>query len=102
VLLASACDAIGRCIAGSLRGTAILAGGGVRNRALVAAITAHAPGPVRLSDDLGIPAQAREAAAWAVLGALTADGHPVGLPQVTGAQTATGLLAGVWVRQRLG
>ena len=52
--------------------------------------------PAATSDDLGIPCEAREAMAFAVLGALSQDGVPITLPQVTGA-TDPGV-AGVWAR----
>jgi anhydro-N-acetylmuramic acid kinase len=73
----------------------VLAGGGARNHALVDAIR-HAARPHRVttSDELGIPSDAREAMAFAVLGALSRDGVPVTLPAITGA-AAPGS-AGAW------
>jgi 1,6-anhydro-N-acetylmuramate kinase len=62
----------------------VLAGGGTRNRALVAELTARAGIPVSTSDDLGIAAGDREALAMAVLGGLCADGVPITLSAVTG------------------
>ncbi len=62
----------------------ILAGGGALNQALWRELSQRAKAPVRRSDDLGVPAQYREAIAMAVLGALSADGVPITLPQVTG------------------
>ena len=74
----------------------VLAGGGAKNRFLVetigAKLTGHAQ--VVVSDDAGIPSAAREAMGFAVLGALTRDGLPITLPQVTGARRPG--LAGVW------
>jgi anhydro-N-acetylmuramic acid kinase len=104
-LVASAVEAVARLIgAEASRQTAagpleiILAGGGVRNHFLVRAIRSHcppAPGcTVKISDDLGIPCEAREAMAFAVLGALSQDGVPISLPQVTGS-THPGR-AGAW------
>lgn len=73
----------------------ILSGGGARNPVLVERIKAVIKrGRVMLSDELGIPAEARESAGFAVLGALSQDGVPITLPQVTGA-TAPGI-AGHW------
>ena len=74
----------------------VLAGGGVRNMALVRGLREEMQslGTVALSDDLGIPCEAREAMAWAVLGAFSQDGVPVSLPQVTGAKDPG--VAGVW------
>ncbi len=82
----------------------VLAGGGVRNDFLMECLreyTAHWAGDVfqiesvTLSDDLGIPCEAREAMGFAVLGALSQDGVPITLPRVTGA-TNPGV-AGCWV-----
>lgn len=76
--------------------TLVLAGGGARNPVLVQHIRALAGSdPVLLSSDLGIPIDAREAMAFAVLGALSQDGVPITLPRVTGA-TDPGR-AGAWV-----
>lgn len=74
----------------------ILAGGGARNPALVAAFTRHAGAGARVqtSDCAGVPAQAREAMAFAVLGALSQDGVPITLPEITGAVSPG--VAGVW------
>lgn len=87
--LATACDAISRAVAGSVEsGTAIIAGGGTRNRALVAALARHHAGAVVLSDQFGVPAQLREAMGFAVLGALAEDDVAVSLPQITGVATS--------------
>ena len=61
----------------------IVAGGGVRNQALMAELTARSAVPVTTSDALGIAAGDREALAMAVLGALCNDGVAATLPQVT-------------------
>ena len=86
---------IGRC---GLTGTGevILAGGGARNPVLVERIKAAMPGQnVLLSDELGVPVDAREAAGFAVLGALCQDGVSITLPKITGA-TSPGI-SGHWV-----
>ncbi len=80
-------------------GEVVLAGGGARNDLLVKliadrAVECHGPTTVLLSGDLGIPCEAREAMAFAVLGALSQDGVPISLPQVTGAIEPG--VAGVW------
>jgi anhydro-N-acetylmuramic acid kinase len=76
---------IGRAIAEADLPTAALAGGGSRNAALVRAISAHAhPTRVVPSDDLGIPAAAREAAAIAVLADRCLAGLAITLPDATG------------------
>jgi 1,6-anhydro-N-acetylmuramate kinase len=72
----------------------ILAGGGAKNRTLVKLIDELGYREPRLSDDLGIPCEAREAMGFAVLGALSQDGVPISLPQVTGAIDPG--VAGVW------
>lgn len=64
----------------------IAAGGGVRNPAMMERIAALvAPIPVRRSDELGAPSDAREAMAFAVLADMTLRGSPAMLPPVTGA-----------------
>lgn len=64
----------------------VAAGGGVRNPALMERIAALiAPVPVRRSDELGVPSDAREAMAFAVLADMTLRGSPAMLPPVTGA-----------------
>ena len=96
-LAATAVAAIGGCIADVIRDhdadDVVLAGGGARNHALVNAI-GHAT-PVVVSDQLGVPVEAREALAMAVLGAISADGVPITLPQVTGCRTPAPV-AGAW------
>lgn len=94
---ATACDAIGRVIAESLRGveTVLLAGGGARNRTLAAAIARHSQGGrVGMIDDFGIAATHREAIAFAVLGALCEDRVAITLPSVTGVGVAP--ISGAW------
>ncbi|MEM1211042.1 MAG: anhydro-N-acetylmuramic acid kinase [Planctomycetota bacterium] len=74
----------------------VLAGGGVKNRALMRAIREQNSGKeVLTSDEVGIPAEAREALGMAVLGALSWDGVPVTLRGVTGAMKPG--VAGAWV-----
>jgi anhydro-N-acetylmuramic acid kinase len=65
--------------------TIIVAGGGAQNAFLLERITAAvAPVAVVLSDTLGVPGQAREAMAWAVLANDALCGVPTSLPSVTG------------------
>ncbi|MEM9416481.1 MAG: anhydro-N-acetylmuramic acid kinase [Planctomycetota bacterium] len=102
-LLFNAIACIGQSVGEVFEGMAaqrlVLAGGGVRNKTLVRYIRdviegdSFCEGAV-LSDDLGIPCEAREAMGFAVLGALSQDGVPVSLPQVTGAKDPG--VAGVW------
>jgi anhydro-N-acetylmuramic acid kinase len=65
----------------------ILAGGGVKNPALRGRIESNvAPAAVRLSDDFGVPADAREAMVFAVLANEALLGNATALPRVTGAR----------------
>jgi anhydro-N-acetylmuramic acid kinase len=67
----------------------ISAGGGVRNPVLIDRIAALlAPARLLRSDDLGVPSEAREAMAFAVLANEAIHGHPTSLPSVTGAARA--------------
>lgn len=67
----------------------LVGGGGAANPALMAALrTALAPTPVRTTDEEGVPAEAREALAFAVLAAFRIRGSPNTLPKVTGATRA--------------
>lgn len=64
----------------------VLCGGGADNPTLVRMIGEALPGGVVLrSDDLGVPADAKEAIAFAVLAYETAHARPGNLPSVTGA-----------------
>src|SRR5690606_5395465 len=63
----------------------LVAGGSVRNRALMTALAARCRAPVATTADFGIDPQYRESVAMAILGCLAADGAPVALPHVTGA-----------------
>jgi anhydro-N-acetylmuramic acid kinase len=64
----------------------IAAGGGVKNPVLLERIAAAVtPTPVRRSNDFGVPADAREAMAFAVLADMTLRGVCAVLPPITGA-----------------
>ncbi|MFE9679831.1 anhydro-N-acetylmuramic acid kinase [Streptomyces sp. NPDC006285] len=68
----------------------IVSGGGTRNPVLMAMLDAELPSvPLRLSDGLGLPAAAKEAYAFAVLGFLTLHGLPGTDPRSTGARHAS-------------
>ncbi|MEU2060854.1 anhydro-N-acetylmuramic acid kinase [Streptomyces sp. NPDC013455] len=70
--------------------TLVASGGGTRNPVLMRMIKEELPGvPVCLSDDLGVPSDAKEALAFAVLGFLTVHGLPGTCPSATGASRAT-------------
>ncbi|MDX2147091.1 MAG: anhydro-N-acetylmuramic acid kinase [Planctomycetota bacterium] len=115
--LATACSAIADALAKRLadqlageheRGApayVALAGGGSFNQSLSRAIERALTRDLSTSTtvvslaSLGLPPQAREAACFAVLGALCQDGVGISLPHITGcAPTATGLgpRAGSW------
>ena len=62
----------------------LLAGGGTFNQTLVSEIEGKCRGMVQRTDDVGIPGEAREAIAMAILGALCQDREPITLPGITG------------------
>lgn len=67
----------------------IVSGGGTRNRALLARLAARLdPARVEASDAMGIPADAKEAIAFAVLGYETLRGRAANVPAATGATHA--------------
>jgi anhydro-N-acetylmuramic acid kinase len=67
----------------------VAAGGGVRNPTLMRDLQAAlGPVPVTTAAALGLPDQAKEAVAFAVLGHLTWCGHAGSLPSATGARGA--------------
>ncbi|WFB11155.1 anhydro-N-acetylmuramic acid kinase [Streptomyces sp. LX-29] len=78
-------------VAGAVRAAGatevIASGGGTRNPALTAALRAELRGvPLRASGELGLPADAKEAYAFAVLGFLTLHGLAGTVPSCTGAR----------------
>ncbi|GAA4713086.1 anhydro-N-acetylmuramic acid kinase [Promicromonospora umidemergens] len=89
-LLATLVALTARTVADAVRHTAtevVASGGGTRNPVLLAALRAELPGvSVHTSDALGVPGQAKEALAFAVLGWHTWYGLPGVLPGATGAR----------------
>jgi len=76
----------GACARFGLR-EVVVSGGGVRNPALMERIElVSVPTRYRRSDELGIPAEAKEACLFALLGFLTVQGLPGNLPEATGAR----------------
>jgi anhydro-N-acetylmuramic acid kinase len=68
----------------------VVSGGGRRNGTIMRGLKAAMnPVPIRPSDGLGIPTDAKEAIAFAVLGYLTVNGLPGTIPSCTGATHAT-------------
>ncbi len=76
----------------------VLAGGGVKNRALLHEIKQRVSIPVSITDELGMPTTLREAAAMAVLGALCQDEIPITVSRITG--VAKPPIAGTWIKMR--
>ena len=64
----------------------ILSGGGIENRCIMGNLRKLFPGyRILRTDDFGIPSAAKEALAFALLGAATLDGIPSNIPSATGA-----------------
>ncbi len=84
---ASVADAIGR--EGLPMARVIVSGGGSRNPSMLERLAARLPRTrVETSDAMGIPADAKEAVAFAVLGYETLRGRPANIPTATGARRA--------------
>lgn len=65
----------------------IASGGGVHNQVIMSLLRKQLPGvPVKTTDELGVPSEAKEAIAFALLGAATLDGEPGNVPAATGAR----------------
>jgi anhydro-N-acetylmuramic acid kinase len=64
----------------------VISGGGARNPELMARLEARfGPIPVRTSDSYGLPVDAKEAIAFAILASERLDQRPANVPSVTGA-----------------
>ena len=75
----------------------IASGGGVHNPTLLRDLTAAvAPLGVRRIDEFGVPSDAKEALAFALLGHASLMGLPGNLPRVTGARHAAVLGKFTW------
>lgn len=81
-------ETIARALDGGGWRELIVAGGGARNRTLVERLKERTDLRLRTTDELGIPAEAREAVAFAILGAYRLRGEPNTLPRCTGASRA--------------
>ena len=81
-------ETIARALEGGPWTELVIAGGGARNATLVARLKERTKLRVRSADELGIPAEAREAVAFAILGAYRLRGEPNTLPRCTGASRA--------------
>jgi len=95
-LLRTACEITAQSIFGAMRrflkpfpDEIIVSGGGVKNQMLMSLLRQRLGDvPVRTSDELGIPVGAKEAIAFALLGAATLDGIAGNVPSATGARRA--------------
>jgi anhydro-N-acetylmuramic acid kinase len=95
-LLRTACEITAQSIFGAMRqflkpfpDEIIVSGGGVKNQTLMSLLRQRlGDKPVRTSDELGIPVEAKEAIAFALLGAATLDGIAGNVPSATGARRA--------------
>lgn len=68
--------------------TVVVSGGGVRNPTLMGMLRSRVDARVLPSDELGVPADAKEAIAFSLYGWLTAHGLPATVPSCTGASGA--------------
>ena len=95
-LARTACAAIAQTICTAADGAQrlVLAGGGARNRTLVAEFQQRAHVPVVTSDQLQVPIDMREAIGMAILGALCQDNIPITVPGITGGESAP--VSGCW------
>jgi anhydro-N-acetylmuramic acid kinase len=86
--------------AGFAEARIIVSGGGAHNKSILARLAARLPrARVETSDVMGLPVDAKEAIAFAILGYETLRGRAANLPSVTGARHAAVL--GAIVPQRL-
>lgn len=84
---ASIADSYRRYLPG-LPDEALISGGGARNPALLEQLALRlAPCAVRLTDDVGLPTQAKESVAFALLAYETLHHRPGNLPAATGASS---------------
>ncbi|MEP7003488.1 MAG: anhydro-N-acetylmuramic acid kinase [Chloroflexota bacterium] len=81
-------ESIARALDGGPWRELVIAGGGARNVTLIERLAVRTKLRIRLTDELGIPAEAREAVAFAILGAYRLRGEPNTLPRCTGASRA--------------
>lgn len=93
-LLATLVELTARTVADACRShgarRVVAAGGGVNNPVLMDRLALHLAGAeLATIDALGLPSDAKEAYAFAVLGFLTANGVPGALPSCTGARRAS-------------
>jgi anhydro-N-acetylmuramic acid kinase len=90
-LAATLTELTARTVADSVRAAKVsvlvAAGGGVRNPVLMARLAGLLPGVrVAVTDELGVPADTKEAVAFALIGWATLHGLPGNVPSCTGAE----------------
>jgi anhydro-N-acetylmuramic acid kinase len=75
---------------GQFQGELIVSGGGTKNASIMHYLRFYAGSgvPIRTPDEFGVPSQAKEAIAFALLAAATLEGVPSNVPSVTGAKRA--------------
>jgi anhydro-N-acetylmuramic acid kinase len=68
----------------------LASGGGIHNKAIMGRLASLIPADsvIRTTTDLGIPSEAKEAIAFALIAAATLDGVPANIPSCTGASRA--------------
>lgn len=97
-LIRTAVQAIALALRDAVAGVdrVFVAGGGLNNLTLAQTLhDALDPTPMNDYGMVGIPGTYREAAAWAVLGALSQDRASISVPSITGANAAP--IAGTWI-----
>lgn len=72
---------------GQFHGDMIISGGGTKNPAILSALRSWRR-PILTTDEFGVKGDAKEALAFAILGAATLDGVPSNVPSATGANRA--------------
>jgi anhydro-N-acetylmuramic acid kinase len=95
-LLATACAVTAASVAHAIErwcpakvDEVIASGGGTKNETIMAMLRSElGEVPVPTIDELGVPSEAKEAVAFALLGAATLDAEPSNVPAATGARRA--------------
>ncbi len=85
ITASSILDAMHRLL-GRLPDELIISGGGSRNASIMGFLRATPGMVVRTTDEYSLPAEAKEAVAFAILASATLDGMPSNIPNVTGAR----------------
>jgi len=96
-VLRTVCSAIAEVISQKINFAEmiIVAGGGSNNRCLMVELANKCKGKIKASQELGVPAEVREAACFAILGALSQDKIPITIPSITGGKHS--FVSGSWV-----